>query len=203
MAASLRSKDHEIIGSPSKLPENVLPNKEDVLKRLLLSKEVILANSPGDKAKPKVEKFAQVVVAELIMIWDKFSIPTVTHRAILNALCALWRKATSEWVKNDSKKAEAEAEKLQLFDICSCKCKRILCKDARCTVEECEELHFTCSCVADKKVPVRELSFLFDQRESRKMVMGGLDKKVTGTLKRAEKRNAAFELQEEKEEKRV
>ena len=35
------------------------------------------------------------------------------------------------------------------------------------------------------------------------MVMGGLDKKVTGTLKRAEKRNAAFELQKEKEEKRV
>ena len=142
MAASLQSKDHDTIRSPSQFPDNVLPNKESVLKRLLLSKEALLANSPSDKAKPKVEQFAQVVVAELIMIWDKFSIPTMTHRGILKALCALWQKATHEWVKNDSKKAEGEAEKLQLFDICSCKCKRIICNNAGCIVEECEELHF-------------------------------------------------------------
>ena len=35
------------------------------------------------------------------------------------------------------------------------------------------------------------------------MVMGRLDKKVTGTLRSAEKGNAAFEQQKEKEEKRV
>ena len=71
MAASLRSKDHDIIRSPSQFPDNVLPNKESVLKRLLLSKEALLANSPSDKAKPKVEQFAQVVVAELITSWGQ------------------------------------------------------------------------------------------------------------------------------------
>ena len=39
MAGSLRSNEHEILGFPALLPENVLPTKSDVLKRILLSKE--------------------------------------------------------------------------------------------------------------------------------------------------------------------
>ena len=39
MAGSLRSNEHEILGFPALLPENVLPTKSDVRKRILLSKE--------------------------------------------------------------------------------------------------------------------------------------------------------------------
>ena len=74
MAGSLRSKEHEILGFPSPLPDNILPSKGDVLKRLVLSKET-LQQELGRKNVP-VAKIAQPIISELIMIWDKASIPT-------------------------------------------------------------------------------------------------------------------------------
>ena len=196
MAGSLQSNEHEILGFPALLPENVLPTKSDVLKRILLSKETF-------DTKVTVAKFVQPVTIELIMIWDKASLPTVQHRTIENGLISLWNKATHASSKNPLKKQSLQDEKFLLFDICSCKCKRLSCSEARCSTEECEEIHMDCICASDKKVPVRELEFLFDQRGPRKMFISGTDQKVTSTMKKSQKRAAVFELQKEKEKKRI
>ena len=166
MAGSLRSKEHEILGFPSPLPDNILPSKGDVLKRLVLSKET-LQKELGRKNVP-VAKIVQPVISELIMIWDKASIPTVQYRSINTNLTALWQKATHNVAKNDYLSSEFSAEKATLFDICSCKCKSISCHDAACNLEECEGIHLDCSCDPPKKVPKRELSFLFDQQNDGK-----------------------------------
>ena len=97
MAGSLRSNEHEILGFPALLPENVLPTKTDVLKRILLSKETFAT-------KVRVAKLVQPVTVELIMIWDKASLPTVQHRTIGNSLISLWKKATVSSAKNSSKR---------------------------------------------------------------------------------------------------
>jgi len=52
--------------------------------------------------------------------------------------------------------------KIKLFDIAACKCKESLCK-----------------CDKTRRVPVEERTFLSDQRTTRKMVIGGIDKTIT------------------------
>jgi hypothetical protein len=52
--------------------------------------------------------------------------------------------------------------KIKLFDIAACKCEQFLCK-----------------CDKTRRVPVEERTFLSDQRTTRKMVIGGIDKTIT------------------------
>ena len=54
----------------------------------------------------------------------------------------------------------------QLFDMCSCQCKS-------------EQGKIVCRCEKGKRVPLREVPFLLDQRELRQMQIGILDTKVT------------------------
>ena len=201
MAESLRSKEHEVLGFPSPLPKNVLPSKGDVLKRLVQSKESLQIEL--DKKNVPISKIVQPVISELIMIWDKASIPTMQYRSIDKALTTLWQNATRNVAKNDYVSTEFSAEKNALFDICSCKCKSISCHDAVCCLEECEGFHLDCNCDKLKKVPKRELSFLLDQRKDRKMVISGVDQTVTGVLKRAEKRKSVLETQKNNEKQRL
>ena len=58
-----------------------------------------------------------------------------------------------------------------LFDIAACKC-----------------ASKNCTCAKEKKVPQRELTFLFDQRNERKMAISNIDHKTTTQLQRKEKR---------------
>jgi hypothetical protein len=55
-----------------------------------------------------------------------------------------------------------DESKIKLFDIAACKCKEFLCK-----------------CNKIRRVPVEECTFLLDQRTTRKMVIGGIDKTIT------------------------
>ena len=200
MAVSLRSKEDQIFGFPSLLPENVLPTRSDILKRMLLSKQS-LAETTGKTIIP-VTQIVKPIIGEVILLWGKASLPTIAYKGIEKALSKLWEQAKNG-LKNEKAKEQVQMEKLQLFDICSCKCKRISCEQKGCKSDDCEEVHIDCTCEPLKMVPERELSFLFDQRESRKMMMLGVDGKVTQCRKRAQKREAAFEAQKEKEKKRV
>ena len=56
----------------------------------------------------------------------------------------------------------------QLFDIAACQCQDLV----------------ACKCDKDMKVPQRERQFLMDQRTTRKMQIGTIDRKVTATMKR-------------------
>lgn len=55
-----------------------------------------------------------------------------------------------------------------LFDIAACKC-TISCNDST------EEVNISCNCPRDFKVPKEELLFLYDQRNSSQMFIGGVD----------------------------
>ena len=77
-----------------------------------------------------------------------------------------------------------------LFDICSCKCKRVNCDNVKCSNLPCDEIHLPCVCV--NKVPTRELSFLFDQRTDRKMYIGGIDSHTSIILSKIEQRTISL-----------
>ena len=84
MASSLRSKDHQIAGSASPLPENVLPTKNQILKRLQLSKET--GKLGNEKGMIPVTQIIKPVIGELVLLWGKATIPTISYRGIERAL---------------------------------------------------------------------------------------------------------------------
>lgn len=200
MAKSLRCNEHEIIGFSTPLPENVLPTKADVVKRLQLSKDNLELTT--GKQKIPVSEIIKPVVGEIIEIWEKASIPTVAVRGIERALGKLWDQS-KQGLKNEQYKTQTQDKNQKLFDICACKCQQILCGQAGCISDNCDDIHLDCKCDSSKKVPAREHKFLFDQRCQRQMMMSGLDQKVTHSLKGSQKKEAAFEARQEREKKRV
>ena len=199
MAKSLRSNEHKVIGSASCFPENVLPTKSDVVKRMQLSKDH-LQFSTG-KLKIKVSQILEPVVEELVQLWKKASIPTIAQNGIEKAVSKLWEHS-KQGLKNEQSKTRAQDENQRLFDVSACKCKQISCVQAKCKTDTCEDIHLDCKCDSSKRVPQREIKFLLDQRGPRKMLMSGIDRKVTQSLKRSFDKMEAFEAQQEREKNR-
>lgn len=114
-------------------------------------------------------------------IWNKASIPTVSHDRILQLL----RKHHEKYLKllkvPNARKCQAKyQEKLsccrseskhQLFDIAACKC------DLSC-----------CSCDKTRCVPISEQKFLIDQRTLRLMYISKVDKAASEKLEKRMKR---------------
>ena len=197
MADSLRSKENQVSGSSAPLPQNVLPTKGDVLKRLHLSRQTLTLQRGNVKI--PVPDIVSPVLDELLHLWERASIPTISIKGIEKALIKLWGNIRSA-SKNECLKAKWEEEKDSLFDICSCKCPQISCEELKCSKTDCNDAHISCTC--DQRVPSHEVGFLLDQRGARKMIMIGVDKKVTQAWSQAEKRKKAFESQQEREKKR-
>ena len=153
------------------------------------------------KQKIKVSQMLEPVLEELADLWKKASIPTITKRGIERAVTKLWEHS-KQGLKNEQSKTQAQEENQKLFDICACKCPQISCIQARCQAHACDDIHLDCKCDSSSRVPRREIKFLFDQRGPRKMLMSGLDRKVTQSLKRSFEKAEAFEAQQEKEKKR-
>lgn len=127
-----------------------------------------------------LEVFA-IVCDEIYNIWTTASIPIVSKKRIIQLLQEnyfekyLKLKRYPKRKRNDSfdnkLKCFLESSK-KLFDVAACKC----------TSFE------SCSCIKHKKVPVNERSFLLDQRNYRKMVISGVDKKETDKLMKRHQR---------------
>ena len=200
MAKSLRSNEHQIIGFSAPLPKNVLPTKLDVVKYMQLCKDDLELKT-GRKKHP-VTSFAKPVIEELLALWQKASIPTITEKGVEKPLIKLWQNSYLG-MRNDYAKNEVQEANQKLFDICACKCKQIPCTQAKCVSENCDGIHLDCNCESQKKIPKREIKFLFDQRGPRKMIISGLDQKVTQSLQRSQKKADAFEAQQERERKRI
>ena len=75
------------------------------------------------------------------------------------------------FIRRGNGKDSMEVLLQQLFDICSCQCKS-------------EQGKIVCRCEKGKRVPLREVPFLLDQRKLRQMQIGNLDTKVTKTIKK-------------------
>ena len=100
MAHSLRSNEHRVIGFPSLLPQNVLPTRGDVLKRILLSRDT--EEQLQQKAFNNIPwtDIIQPVVQDLVEIWKKASIPTVAEQSIKKAANGLWQECKKAVLAN-------------------------------------------------------------------------------------------------------
>ena len=114
-------------------------------------------------------KIANIIIADVDKIWEKSSLPRVTHRRIdqmvkeyYNKYIAILRipkrRQDSEKYQGMIKKFLEDSDKL--FDICSCKCQPIE----------------SCTCEKSRKVPQNPSEFLIDQRGERLMMLAGVDK---------------------------
>ena len=182
---------HQLFGSPADLPPNQLPTIEDVLR-------LILKHKVEDETASAV-KFANInvavnkAVAYVTAFWekaigDRTKCPLLSDKVIFTRIKRFYESGleiTRKVFKEET--VQKFKEKIKpLFDICACSCPPISCKDARCNLKKCEGFHLDCKC--DIRVPQREVRFLLDQRQDRKMRIEGIDLAVTRMWGRSELR---------------
>lgn len=126
---------------------------------------------------PTVSEIAEIVASDIHAVWKRASIPVVSHNRILKLIrCSHdeFRKLMKPYKgrKSDKKyilklQAYADKNKQKLFDIAVCKC-----------------AHGNCKCAKEHKVPADEQNFLQDQRTTRMMFIGSVDKISSAKLKK-------------------
>lgn len=155
-----------IFGNSCGLKTNVLPTQEEVMKFYEWTRQQLKIEKNGKD--PSFADVATIITSKLEEIWASASIPIVSHTRIIQIIKS-FREKCKKINKSHSKPSFAEKVKefriqsQKLFDISYCKCPDF---DA-------------CVCPREKKVPMLEQAFLQDQRSSRKMIIGRIDKKET------------------------
>lgn len=171
-----------VFGLPEKLPVSQLPTYNAVMKYYLFIKyELKLSKTTKE---PTVHDISQRLATEILDIWQKASLPTVSFKRVLQLIrsyhdkyrCLLkpyQGRQTNEKYQEKINKFVTESQRL--FDVCSCKCK---------VISECD-------CSKNSRVSKEGVCFLLDQRTTRKMMIGGVDLVATvknmRKLKRQEK----------------
>ena len=171
-----------IFGPPCQLPGNMLPTYEDTLKYYNLVKFQLKEASNGKD--PSHSEISSKVTAEIEALWEKASLPVVSHdrvRAMLKTYHQKYRNLLKPYQtckEKDSFKAKLLAfkqEAMKLFDICTCKCSGKFCK-----------------CSKSRKIPAKEIAFLHDQRGVCKMILGRIDAVQTAVLQKRLQCNEAL-----------
>ena len=118
------------------------------------------------------------------------------------------KKMGKEMHENDRKVFVNSLDKL--FDISSCRCPIVPCAETDCS-DDCEKkVHIQCNCSIEKKIPVIDLEFIYDQRMKHgvhgKFQIAGVDTIETTRQNKALEREALekkrIKDREEKEAKR-
>lgn len=190
-----RQASRPIFGLPKELSGNVLPTYSDVIKFYFWVQNINSKNSSAT-TKSTVNDITKVVASRVEEIWNKASIPIVSHDRVLQILRSYYdkylkllkpykkRQSQIKYQKQlNSFKEEAHS---RLFDIAACKCD-----------------FTTCSCDKARKVPVCEQTFLIDQRSMRLMFISNIDKAVSEKLKCKYKRKLASATRIEKYKRSV
>ena len=147
-------------------------------------------------------------MADITAFWeraigDRTKCPLLSDKVIFTRIKRIYDSGL-EITRKVSKEETVDKfkEKMKLlFDICSCSCPPFSCKDARCKLKRCDGYHLDCKC--DIRVPQREVRFLTDQRQDRKMRIEGVDLAVTGMWERSELREEREAEKAEKENESV
>lgn len=166
-----------VFGLPEKLPVSQLPTYNDVMKYYLFIRYELKPDKTTKE--PTVHDISERLATEILDIWRKASLPTVSFKRVLQLIRSYhdkYRRLLKPYQgrqtnkKYQEKITEFVTESQRLFDICSCKCKLI---------------NSECTCSKDSRVPKEEVSFLIDQRTTRKMMIGGID--LVATVKNMKK----------------
>ncbi|GBM50348.1 hypothetical protein AVEN_208954-1 [Araneus ventricosus] len=176
----LRSVNHCPIfnENPKDFDEVNLPTKKDVLLSCLEVRRQVGLESESNK-EPVFFTVARQVAIKLNIIWDKASIPTVTHNRVIQLIIrcrddylSIKKTLNCKTTVRKTKDESLIEQTSKLFDIAFCKC-----------------ADFSgCTCPKNKKVPVLERQFLLDQRGQRIGRIRSVDFPVTkGMIKRAER----------------
>lgn len=184
-----------IFGDTCVLSNLVLPTYADVMKFYLQVRNQLKQSSNGKD--PTVKIISDIVVTDVEKIWQKASIPIVSHNRALQLLINYHDKYKKiiKSIKNrkNTLTFKSNLEKFQnnakdtLFDLAACKCIEF----------------YLCSCEKSRKVPIIEQVFLKDQRSMRKMAMSSIDvlttKKLNKNMHRKEIEANRIDKQNKKE----
>lgn len=196
-----------IIGVPKELSGLSLPTYEDILLCCLDEKyKRSLLFSPNNKKELGFLAIADCVATQVVGIYNKATIPTVTHTRVVqliqsyyNSYIAL-KKSYNRDCEKDFYKKKIEAfiqnAKSKLFDIAACKCNIALTCTCGTVCKGNYPLSVACECDKTKRIPDIELKFMYDQRTTRKMAIGSLDLQETSKLRKREERRAQLLSQE-------
>ena len=171
-----------VFSAPHKLPTNVIPTYSDVMKYYVDIRHIL--TEIKTKYRPSFRDVAEIVILDVEKVWCEASVPTVSHSRAVQILSTYHtkyrtvlkpykaRKDNANYIANlQSFRSDANI----LFDICSCKC-----EDA-----------YKCARERNRKVALKDISFLLDQRSCRQMLIGGVDKAESNRLDKLQKRNIA------------
>ena len=155
------------VGTGRKLLVSELPTVRDILRYGIYLRE----QSEEDKRNYPVEKLVKDIYNDLILQWKKanalFTQPVINSRVtIMSKLKEVWDEA----VKISLGKGKLEVKKKfsdkldKLFDILTCKCHIRTCEEVGCNGCEVQS-HINCSCSKEKKIPIKDLSYIKGQKE--------------------------------------
>ena len=137
----------------------------------------------SETAKTPLKDFVDPVAEEVMEVWKKASLPTVSLKRIKLQVTEIYQCA-----RLCLRRSVVYEGKDKLFDICACKCPQADCAQVCCKEDDCEEIHILHS----KKIPhickiqidPKELPFLMDQRGKREMFIGGIHQKDSLVLQK-------------------
>ena len=175
---------HYLFGYPRKFNQQQLPTVQEVyLHYLAVSNELKIKGQPI----PGQSMIANQVATDIEHIWFRASIPTISHKAVREKIirCVVSKAQAQSKVAAQRRKKNCSLPDVftKLFDIATCKC------DLSATGK--------CSFPKSHKIPPMEIPFLIDQRDKRKMMIGGIDTKTTSKIKSKQQK---IMLQESKQE---
>ena len=163
-----------VFGHGRELLNNVLPTYNDVMRYYLLVQNQLYYDRDGQH--PTISEISEVVVQKVELLWNKASIPIVSHTRVLHKI-RQYPEKYKEIMKQPKSRQNRDSYKIifktfcseakNLFDVAACKCKIGQC--------QCEKMF---------RVPAQEQKFLADQRTLRLMCIGSVDIAATNNLKR-------------------
>ena len=157
----------------------MLPTYGDTLKYYNLVKFQLKEASNGKD--PSHSETSSKVTAEIEALWEKASLPVVSHdrvRAMLKTYHQKYRNLLKPYQTRKEKDSYIKLlafkqDAMKLFDICTCK-----------------QMHWRIlQMLKSRKIPAKEIAFLHDQRGICKMILGRIDAVETAVLQKRLQRN--------------
>ena len=168
---ALRSDISRSLQVFKQMKDNILPTNFEVVQHYFyLRKNLADSDSKFSSKTPSFSDLKDSVVNDVIAVWSKASLPTVSRQRVVGQSRNLISKFEAARKRAKRRKSsEVSEEWLQnLFDISKCKC----------PIEESPKIRsnkLLCSCDFKDRIPEKEITFIKDQRSERKMVISHVD----------------------------